>query len=170
MSHGYDQRRSVQLGEFMYTSYSHSSSVRAILRVRTSASVCEKACLAVSASSAHRVHWSAHHRHFLCDLLCVLPFYIHRQLGKVHLCAFDEHYLHPTFIIAGPVLLRQGSHARSDCRVSPWHRESWKFTIIPALVGIISGFEKPSVRLYRTFVLEEIGQDYVRTAARARSR
>jgi peptide/nickel transport system permease protein len=41
--------------------------------------------------------------------------------------------------------------------------DSWKFALIPMLVGIISGFGS-SVRLYRTFMLEEVGQDYVRTA------
>jgi len=40
---------------------------------------------------------------------------------------------------------------------------SWKFTMLPAIVGIINGFGG-GVRLYRTFILEEIGQDYVRTA------
>lgn len=41
--------------------------------------------------------------------------------------------------------------------------DSWRFALIPMLVGIISGFGS-SVRLYRTFILEEVGQDYVRTA------
>ena len=40
---------------------------------------------------------------------------------------------------------------------------SWKFVVLPAIAGIISGFGG-SVRLYRTFILEEINQDYVRTA------
>jgi len=40
---------------------------------------------------------------------------------------------------------------------------SWKFVVLPALVGVISSFGG-SVRLYRTFILEEINQDYVRTA------
>jgi peptide/nickel transport system permease protein len=40
---------------------------------------------------------------------------------------------------------------------------SWKFTVIPTIIGVVSGFGS-SVRLYRTFILEEINQDYVRTA------
>jgi peptide/nickel transport system permease protein len=41
--------------------------------------------------------------------------------------------------------------------------DSWRFVLLPALVGLISGFGS-DVRLYRTLILEEIGQDYVRTA------
>ena len=40
---------------------------------------------------------------------------------------------------------------------------SWRFVFIPALVGVISSIGG-SIRLYRTFLLEELGQDYVRTA------
>lgn len=40
---------------------------------------------------------------------------------------------------------------------------AWKFILLPALVGVISGIGG-SVRLYRTFMLDEINQDYVRTA------
>jgi peptide/nickel transport system permease protein len=40
---------------------------------------------------------------------------------------------------------------------------AWKFVMMPALIGIISGFGS-SVRLYRTVMLEEMNQDYVRTA------
>lgn len=39
----------------------------------------------------------------------------------------------------------------------------WKFTLLPAVIGIISGLGA-SVRFYRTLLLEEMGQDYVRTA------
>jgi peptide/nickel transport system permease protein len=38
-----------------------------------------------------------------------------------------------------------------------------KFMVLPVVVGVISGFGS-SARLYRTFFLEEIGKDYVRTA------
>ncbi len=40
---------------------------------------------------------------------------------------------------------------------------SWRFVFIPVLVGLIAGIGG-SVRLYRTFLLEEMNQDYVRTA------
>jgi len=38
-----------------------------------------------------------------------------------------------------------------------------KFVVLPILIGVIGGIGS-SVRLYRTFFLEEIGKDYVRTA------
>ena len=40
---------------------------------------------------------------------------------------------------------------------------AWKFLILPALIGVISGIGS-STRWYRTIFLEEIGKDYVRTA------
>ncbi len=40
---------------------------------------------------------------------------------------------------------------------------AWKFLLLPMIVGVISGLGG-SVRLYRTFILDEINQDYVRTA------
>src|SRR5207245_10439977 len=40
---------------------------------------------------------------------------------------------------------------------------SWKFVVMPAIVGVVSGIWS-SVRFNRTAMLEEIGQDYVRTA------
>ncbi len=41
--------------------------------------------------------------------------------------------------------------------------EAWKFVMLPFIVGVVSGLGR-SVRLYRTFMLEEMNQDYVRTA------
>jgi len=41
--------------------------------------------------------------------------------------------------------------------------DAWRFAMLPALVGIISGLGL-SVRLYRTFLLDEMNQDYIRTA------
>ncbi len=38
-----------------------------------------------------------------------------------------------------------------------------RFVLLPVVVGVIGGFGS-STRLYRTFFLEEIGKDYVRTA------
>jgi peptide/nickel transport system permease protein len=38
-----------------------------------------------------------------------------------------------------------------------------KFLVLPVLVGVVSGIGS-STRLYRTFFLEEISKDYVRTA------
>ncbi len=44
-----------------------------------------------------------------------------------------------------------------------WGFESWRYVVLPALVGVVSGLGA-DVRFYRTVFLEEIGQDYVRTA------
>jgi peptide/nickel transport system permease protein len=41
--------------------------------------------------------------------------------------------------------------------------ESFKFLILPVIVGVVSGIGA-STRLYRAFFLEEINKDYVRTA------
>lgn len=40
---------------------------------------------------------------------------------------------------------------------------AWKFVVMPALIGVITGIWG-SVRFFRTAMLEEINQDYVRTA------
>jgi len=41
--------------------------------------------------------------------------------------------------------------------------DAWKFVIVPTFIGVVSGFGG-STRLYRTFLLDEMNQDYVRTA------
>ena len=41
--------------------------------------------------------------------------------------------------------------------------DAWKFLILPVVIGVISGIGS-STRWYRTIFLEEISQDYVRTA------
>jgi len=41
--------------------------------------------------------------------------------------------------------------------------EAWKFLLLPVIVGVVAGIGS-STRLYRTFFLEEINRDYVRTA------
>ncbi len=41
--------------------------------------------------------------------------------------------------------------------------DAWRFLILPVVIGVVSGLGS-STRLYRTFFLEEIGKDYVRTA------
>lgn len=40
---------------------------------------------------------------------------------------------------------------------------AWKFALLPTVIGVLSGLGS-SVRFYRTIVLEEMNQDYVRTA------
>jgi peptide/nickel transport system permease protein len=41
--------------------------------------------------------------------------------------------------------------------------DAWKFVLLPMVVGVVSGLGS-GVRFYRTVVLEEMNQDYVRTA------
>lgn len=41
--------------------------------------------------------------------------------------------------------------------------DAFKFIVLPVVIGVVSGIGA-STRLYRTFFLEEIGKDYVRTA------
>jgi peptide/nickel transport system permease protein len=40
---------------------------------------------------------------------------------------------------------------------------AWKFALMPMIIGIVAGLGR-SVRFYRTVMLEEMNQDYVRTA------
>ena len=40
---------------------------------------------------------------------------------------------------------------------------AWKYVLLPVVIAVISGYGS-SVRLFRTFFLDEINQDYVRTA------
>jgi peptide/nickel transport system permease protein len=40
--------------------------------------------------------------------------------------------------------------------------QAWRFVVLPVLIGLIGGLGV-SGRIYRTFFLEEIGKDYVRT-------
>jgi peptide/nickel transport system permease protein len=39
----------------------------------------------------------------------------------------------------------------------------WKFILLPGVIGVIVGLGQ-GIRLYRTFLLDEVNQDYVRTA------
>jgi peptide/nickel transport system permease protein len=41
--------------------------------------------------------------------------------------------------------------------------QAWRFVVLPVLIGLVGGLGA-SGRIYRTFFLEEIGKDYVRTA------
>ncbi|NDU92491.1 MAG: ABC transporter permease [Ferrovum sp.] len=51
--------------------------------------------------------------------------------------------------------------------VKGWSDHLWRnlttYAVLPILLGLMVSIA-PSVRLYRTFILDEIGQDYVRTA------
>lgn len=78
------------------------------------------------------------------------------------LCVLMMSVVYLIYIIAGQYLLGKllkifplaGFHTGA---------EAWKFVMLPAVVSIVSGIGA-TVRLYRTFFLDEINQDYVRTA------
>ena len=66
------------------------------------------------------------------------------------------------YIIAGQWLFAKTLHwVPYSGFVDGW--ESWRFLVLPVLVGIISGLGGQA-RFYRTLFLEEAGKDYVRTA------
>ncbi|NQT94674.1 MAG: ABC transporter permease [Lentisphaerae bacterium] len=44
-----------------------------------------------------------------------------------------------------------------------WGFESWKFLVLPCLIGVVSGLGA-NLRFYRTVMLDEMYRDYVRTA------
>jgi peptide/nickel transport system permease protein len=78
------------------------------------------------------------------------------------LCVFLLSVVYIVYIIAGQFLLGkvlkyfpiQGYQSGAD---------AWKFILLPTTVGVIAGIGG-TVRLYRTFLLDQINQDYVRTA------
>lgn len=44
-----------------------------------------------------------------------------------------------------------------------WGFESWRYLLLPVIIGVISGLGE-SIRFYRTIMLDEMYRDYVRTA------
>lgn len=44
-----------------------------------------------------------------------------------------------------------------------WGCESWRYFVLPVIIGVISGLGS-SIRFYRTIMLDEMYKDYVRTA------
>jgi peptide/nickel transport system permease protein len=78
------------------------------------------------------------------------------------LCVLMMSVVYIVYIVAGQYLLGKvlkyaplaGFRAGAD---------AWKFVIVPTVIGIVSGFGG-ATRLYRTFMLDEMNQDYVRTA------
>lgn len=66
------------------------------------------------------------------------------------------------YIIAGQVLFSKMLHWMPISGYQPgW--EGFKFLVLPVLIGVFAGLGA-GVRWYRSIFLEEIGQDYVRTA------
>ena len=66
------------------------------------------------------------------------------------------------YIIGGQFLISKLLHLAPISGYQPG-LSAFKFLVVPVLVGLVSGFGS-GVRWYRTIFLEEINQDYVRTA------
>lgn len=84
------------------------------------------------------------------------------DMGAVAVCVFLLSISALFYIIGGQYLISKLLHLTP---VSGYDTgvDAIKFLILPVLVGLISGIGS-GVRLYRTFFLEEIDKDYVRTA------
>jgi peptide/nickel transport system permease protein len=82
--------------------------------------------------------------------------------GGTLLCVFLMSVSYLVYLIAGQYLLAK---VLKYFPVAGWASgwAAWKFTLMPMAIGVISGLGQ-SVRLYRTFMLGETNQDYVRTA------
>jgi len=77
-------------------------------------------------------------------------------------CVFGMSVVYMVYIIAGQYTIGK------TFRWYPisgwgWGWDTWRFVWLPATVGVVSGVGA-NVRLYRTFLLDEMNQDYVRTA------
>lgn len=82
--------------------------------------------------------------------------------GGVVLCVVAMSVSAMFYIIAGQFFIGK------VCRLTPISGfgdglDAWRFLVLPVLVALVSSFGEDT-RLYRTFFLEEIGKDYVRTA------
>jgi len=79
---------------------------------------------------------------FLCVLLMSISYVVYLITGQFMLGRILKYYPSSGF--------REGA-------------DVWKFLLMPAAIGVVSSLGQYT-RLYRTFVLEEMNQDYVRTA------
>jgi peptide/nickel transport system permease protein len=66
------------------------------------------------------------------------------------------------YIIGGQYLFSKLMHLFPISGYEPG-LQAWRFVVLPVLIGLIAGLGA-SGRVYRTFFIEEIGKDYVRTA------
>lgn len=66
------------------------------------------------------------------------------------------------YIIGGQYLFSKLMHLFPISGYEPG-LQAWRFVVLPVVIGLIAGLGA-SGRIYRTFFLEEIGKDYVRTA------
>ena len=93
-------------------------------------------------------------------LALVCAFYrnswLDRSLVLVAVALMSINYL--VWIIAGQYFL---AYKRGLFPV--WGFESWRYLLLPVVIGIISGLGA-NLRFYRTIMLDELQRDYVRTA------
>ena len=88
------------------------------------------------------------------------------DFGGTLVCVFLMSISYLVYLIAGQYVLAK---VLKYFPVAGWPSgpnaawSAWKFTLMPMAIGVISGLGQ-SVRLYRTFMLGETNQDYVRTA------
>ena len=106
----------------------------------------------------------------MVGLLCYLSFALllaffrgtSLDTGGVILCVALMSISGLFYVIGGQYLMGKLWHWFP---LSGWQTgwESWKFLVMPVVVGLIAGIGD-STRFYRALFLEEIGKDYVRTA------
>ncbi len=82
--------------------------------------------------------------------------------GAVAICVFLLSISSLFYIIGGQYLISKLLHLAPISGYDTGF-EAIKFLMLPVIIGLLSGIGS-GVRLYRTFFLEEIGKDYVRTA------
>jgi peptide/nickel transport system permease protein len=82
--------------------------------------------------------------------------WIDRSLVLVSVALMSINYL--VYIVAGQYVL-----AYKMGHFPVWGYESWRYLVLPVIIGVISGLGS-NIRFYRTVMLDEMYKDYVRTA------
>ena len=82
--------------------------------------------------------------------------WIDRSLVLISVALMSINYL--VYIVAGQYLLAYKFGA-----FPVWGYESWRYLVLPVIIGVISGLGS-NIRFYRTVMLDEMYKDYVRTA------
>jgi peptide/nickel transport system permease protein len=108
---------------------------------------------------------------FLVGLLiyitCALGFALFRatyiDFWGVILCVVAMSISAMFYIIGGQYVISKLWHLVPISGYAGTVGDALRFLLLPVTIGIVGGFGA-SVRLYRTFFLEEMGKDYVRTA------
>ena len=82
--------------------------------------------------------------------------WLDRFLVLISVALMSINYL--VYIVAGQYLLAYKFGA-----FPVWGYESWRYLVLPVIIGVISGLGA-NIRFYRTVMLDEMYKDYVRTA------